>query len=482
MKASLSTQLQTLFKQWAGQTAAELKALPASGSNRRYFRMRTAQHQALAVHHTSESENKAFIQYTKHFEQIGIAVPKIYATNLEASIYLIEDLGDCTLLQHLQAHKTTDGIAEPTIHYYKQALKQLVQLQLKGAEGLAVEQHHQPDHFSRQAMLWDLYYFKYCFLKTETIAVDEALLEQDFQVLVDRLAAVPQDTFMMRDFQARNIMLHEDQTYFIDYQGGKKGPLQYDVVSLLFQAKAALSPTLRLQLLNYYIDCLEAEQQLDRAAFMAHFYDFVLLRSLQVLGAYGFKGRYEQKEHFLSSIPFAFKNIAWLLENSSLQTALPYLSGLLQTLIAAQTPTIDTTSSETKSLTITVQSFSYKKGIPKDQSGNGGGFVFDCRFIHNPGRYTPYKHLTGRDESVKDFFKKESKIDDFVEQTIAMVKPAVERYLERGFTHLSVNFGCTGGQHRSVFCADAMANYLETHYPVNVRLWHREQERKQWVN
>lgn len=482
MDTNLQQQITVLFENWAKESVQSIQILPQSGSDRRYFRIKGTQKTALAAFNRVEKENRIFVDYTEHFLKKGINVPELYAQNLEANIYLLQDLGDLTLLQYLES-ECKDGIpSAPTITYYKKALAALAFMQIEGIQGLNVEAYHTPVSFNEQAMLWDLNYFKYCFLKTTKVAFDEFALEADFRKLTSYLATESQSFFMFRDFQARNIMLYEEELYFIDYQGGKQGPLQYDVVSLLFQAKANLSKELRQELLEYYIKEASVLTVIDERKFKDDFYLFVLLRTLQVLGAYGYKGLYEQKEHFIASIPFALKNLSWLLTEIAFPIDLPYLKQVLLKVIEKESNKKIAPVQKAKQLTVQIKSFSYKRGIPKDNSGNGGGFVFDCRFIHNPGRYQPYKKLTGRDQEVIDFFEAQSTIHHFVEQVKGIVEEAVENYIERGFANLCINFGCTGGQHRSVFSADCIAKYLEEKYPINVVLHHREQERKNWIN
>lgn len=482
MDTKLQQQISALFESWAKEPIQSMQILPQSGSDRQYFRLKGAQKTALAAFNANFGENKTFVDYTKHFLEMGIRVPQLYAPNLENNIYLLQDLGDQTLLQHLEIERK-DGIpSDSTISYYKKALSALAKMQIKGIQNLPVEVYHTPVSFNEQAMLWDLNYFKYCFLKTTKIEFDEYALEQDFQRLTNHLAQESQAFFMFRDFQARNIMLHDQTVYFIDYQGGKKGPLQYDVVSLLFQAKANLPNKLRQELLDYYIQEASKLTSIDTQKFKGNFYLFALLRTLQVLGAYGFKGLYQQKEHFIASIPFALANLDWLIENIHFPIDLSYLKEISKLLVTQHSLRPIIAKQKAEQLTVQVKSFSYKRGIPKDDSGNGGGFVFDCRFIYNPGRYQPYKKLTGRDQAVIDFFEKESTIHDFIEQVKGIIDEAVENYIKRGFANLCINFGCTGGQHRSVFSADSIAKHLKEKYPIKVVLHHREQERKNWQN
>lgn len=477
----IKQQLLALFDEWSGgDKVLTVQTLPLSGSDRRYFRIKGDNQQVVAVYNADYQENKAFVAFSEHFAAKQINVPKIYAQDLAKHIYLLEDLGDLTLLQYLDKQRTgQDNIPKDVIVLYQKALQQLAKMQIEGGQDLDYTYCYPNADFNERAMFWDLNYFKYCFLKTCKIPFDEDKLEDDFEVLVEYLSQASMDYFMFRDFQARNIMLHQEGLYFIDYQGGKKGPLQYDVISLLYQAKANLPNELRTQLLEYYLDCVEGYITIDRAEFKEMYYAYVLMRCLQVLGAYGFKGFYEQKEHFLTSIPFALTNLKWWLTTINLPIDIPTLKKTLTELV--DNYPMPKKAKESK-LTVHVHSFSYKRGIPENTSGHGGGFVFDCRAIHNPGRYAPYKKLTGRDAEVIAFLKEQSTIDDFLKNAYALVDGSVQTYIDRGFEHLSVSFGCTGGQHRSVFSADSMAKHLEAKFGVKVVLEHVEQELKNWIN
>lgn len=477
----IKQQLLALFEEWSsGDEVLKVETLPLSGSDRRYFRIKGKTKQTVAVYNADYQENKAFVAFSEHFGAKRINVPKIYAKNLSKHIYLLEDLGDLTLLQHLDKQRgQQESVPKEVIILYQKALQQLAQMQIEGGQDLDYNYCYPNADFNERAMFWDLNYFKYCFLKTCKTPFDEDKLEDDFEVLVKYLSQAPMDYFMFRDFQARNIMLHNEKLYFIDYQGGKKGPLQYDVISLLYQAKANLPNALRAELLEYYLDCVEGYIDIDRAAFKEMYYAYVLMRCLQVLGAYGFKGFYEQKEHFLTSIPFALANLKWWLTTIKLPINIPNLKNILAQLVDNYPAAKKIKDSK---LTVQVHSFSYKRGIPENTTGHGGGFVFDCRAIHNPGRYTPYKKLTGRDPEVIAFLKTESTIDAFLKDAYALVDNSVQTYIDRGFEHLSVSFGCTGGQHRSVFSADSMTKHLEDKFGVKVVLQHIEQEHKNWIN
>ncbi len=469
----LEDQFRQLFQSWCGQAADLVLPLAPSGSKRVYYRIKSKDFEAIGAYNADAKENKAFLTFSQHFYEKGMPVPQIYATNLEENIYLQEDLGFTTLYSYLL--QKGDDFPNHLIKLYQKVLHQLAHLQVEGGKDLDYSNCHSKASFDKQSMLWDLNYFKYYFLKLGYISFDEEALEQDFHTLADYLLTADTNYFMFRDFQTRNIMIKNGQPYFIDYQGGRKGAVQYDVASLLFQAKANIPPQLRAQLLDNYLDSLEQLIKVNRNEFKNYYNGYVLIRLIQVLGAYGFRGLYERKQHFLQSIPFALNNIKWYLSNIKLPIELPELYHCLNAVTEApQFQKFDRSLGEQSILTVRIKSFSYKKGIPEDVSGNGGGHVFDCRFIHNPGRYEPYKQLTGRDESVINFLQQHSKMNTFVNNVFHIVDKAVENYIERSFTSLSINFGCTGGQHRSVYAADQVAKHIYEKYGVRVLLQHRE--------
>ena len=320
-------------------------------------------------------------------------------------------------------------------------------------------------------MLWDLHYFKYYFLKLAQIPFDEQLLEDDFNAFADYLQQAESDYFLYRDFQSRNIMVTENGPAFIDYQGGRRGALQYDLASLLYDAKADLPHEVREELLDFYISKLKEKTNIDEHAFRDFFTGYVLIRIMQAMGAYGFRGFYEKKEHFLKSIPYAIENLKYILNNFSLPVKLPALMEALEQVTLSEK--LQQISNSTQ-LTISINSFSFRRGIPVDSSGHGGGFVFDCRCIHNPGRYDEYKSKTGLSPEVIAFFEKEDEMGAYLESVFTLADQSVQKYLKRGFKNLMFNFGCTGGQHRSVYCAENLALYLRKNYPVKVELKHME--------
>jgi hypothetical protein len=334
--------------------------------------------------------------------------------------------------------------------------------------------------FDRQSIAWDLNYFKYYFLRLAGVPFNEQALERDFSRLTKLLLSASRDYFLYRDFQSRNIMLrkalNEDQPFFLDYQGGRKGALQYDIASLLYDAKADLPPELRQKLLDHYLDSLAGFVDLDRSAFMQHYYAYVYVRIMQALGAYGFRGFYERKEHFLQSVPYALKNIRWLLHNVELPIALPTLIEAFKSIVASEKLQGLASSSAPEKLTVRVYSFSFHRGLPQDESGNGGGFVFDGRSLPNPGREERFKTLTGKDAPVIDYLNQQESVHQFLASVISLVDASVSTYQDRGFKHLMVSFGCTGGQHRSVYLAEQLAKHLRASDGVAVVVHHREQE------
>jgi aminoglycoside/choline kinase family phosphotransferase len=467
--------LKNLFQEHFKKDAINYDPLPPSGSYREYYRIKSNEHSAIGVYNNDRKENEAFISFTKQFLSNKLKVPQLYRENLNENIYLLEDLGDETLFSKIVSLRKENNKEERIVDIYKTVLMELPKFQIEAAKEFDYSRCYPRKEFDRQSMLWDLSYFKYYFLKLAKISFNEQLIEDDFQIFTDFLLSADSKYFLYRDFQSRNVMLKDEKPYFIDYQGGRRGPLQYDVASILFDAKAELTFEMRTELLNFYTSLIKNKHGLDKYDFIEYYKPFILIRILQAMGAYGFRGFYERKSHFLKSIPPALKNMEWLLNNWDTSLKLPHLFKCLELMINSDElrkhsyPLLN----ESK-LTVTVRSFSYKKGLPADNSGNGGGFIFDCRSIHNPGRYEQYKDQTGKDKDVIDFLKKESDVDKFLENTFNLVDSSVENYITRGFTNLMVGFGCTGGQHRSVYCADEMAKHLHEKYKVNVILLHSE--------
>ena len=464
-----------MFESHFKEEVTFFEQLPASGSYREYARIKSMNHLVIGAYNQDVKENRAFLEFSAHFRNKNIPVPRIYAVNSNMDCYLQEDLGNTTLFDFISITRENEGFSIKIVDEYKKVLRELPRIQLVAGKDIDYSVCYPREAFDKQSMMWDLNYFKYYFLKLAKISFDEQALEDDFQAFSDYLLAVDNNAFLYRDFQSRNVMLKDDKVYFIDYQGGRKGALQYDLASLLYDAKANIPEAEREELLEFYLDELNQYKQVDREKFKSLFGGYVLIRIMQAMGAYGFRGFYEKKEHFLKSIPFALKNLETLLAKNTIQVKLPELFKVLKAV--TESVFLKTISPSNDRLTVRVSSFSYKKGIPHDPSGNGGGFVFDCRAIHNPGRYLEYKHLTGKDPQVQEFLEEKSTIVSFMTSVISLVSQSVEVYSSRGFSHLCVSFGCTGGQHRSVYAAEKLAEYLRNNYPVTVVLQHVEQDK-----
>lgn len=486
-------QLINLYKDTFGCAPVKAETLPKAGSNRQYIRL-SGTPTVIGVIGTDKAENHAFVYLAKHFASKGLPVPSIYAVSADESRYLQQDLGNRALYAAVAHGRENEGqYAEDEIALLRRTIKLLPHVQITGAEQLDFNQLLAPVSFNRRAALFDLHYFKYCFLKTTDVPFNEMLLEDDFEHFSDDLVACAEGhtSFLYRDFQGRNVMLSDaDEPCLIDFQGGQQGPVHYDVASFLWQASAKYPQRLREELIADYMDELSQLMTFDRVAFREHLMLFVLFRLLQVLGAYGLRGYVERKKYFLDSIPHAIASLRRLLLEG-IAAPYPVLEDTLRRMVAlprfshhntlnAPHQSMSNSSSEPKRpLVVRIFSFSYKKGIPEDTSGNGGGYVFDCRSTHNPGRYEPYKQLTGLDAPVIKFLEDDGEILTFLDSVYRLADAHCARYMERGFTDLMFSFGCTGGQHRSVYSAQHLAEHLNQKFGIEIRLEHREQNIKQ---
>ena len=462
--------LKQLFSRYTGCEAMECTSLTPAGSNRRYYRLSAGDFSAVGVVGTSVQENEAFFAIDRHMLGKGLPVPEVYAVSDDRMHYLQQDLGDVSLFGQLMESQRNGGYEERDMEMLRRVMRLLPDVQWLGAEGFDFANCHPSATLDRRGIQWDLHYFKYCFLKATGLEFEEERLEDDFDQLASILLYDDFDTFMYRDFQSRNVMICDGNPFLIDFQGGRRGPVEYDLVSFLWQARACFTPAMRDELIGEYLRSACRYRSFDEAAFVRRLRYFVLFRTLQVLGAYGYRGYFEHKAHFVQSIPMAIANLRSLLDEDFAD--LPYLTALLREM--TELPLVIPYKEDTE-LTVRVTSFSYRRGIPDDASGNGGGFVFDCRAIHNPGRYDEYKQLTGRDEPVIAFLDGEEAMQQFLGHVYGIVDYSVEKYLARGFKNLMVSFGCTGGQHRSVYGAEHLAAHLVEKYGVHVILTHREQ-------
>jgi aminoglycoside/choline kinase family phosphotransferase len=466
----------SLYTEWSGMEALRIEKLAGSGSYRQYYRITGTTGSVIAAFNADVRENVAFLKFGRHFRNMGLPVPVILHTSSDNDAYLLEDLGDLTLFTALSKLRTQGNFYHPEIvRLYLKTVELLPQFQVIAGHSIPFQYCYPRPAFDRQSMMWDLSYFKYYFLKLARIPFDEQKLEEDFNAFADFLLEVPLDHFMYRDFQSRNIMIHNATPWFIDFQGGRKGPLQYDLASLLYDAKADLPEEFRGHLLEHYLGKAgTVVQGFNEKKFRKYFDGFVLVRILQAMGAYGFRGYYENKPLFLQSIPYAVRNLRILREREQIPLRLPALMKALDAIM--DDPSFESVKASSGKLLVRILSFSFKKEIPSDESGNGGGFVFDCRALPNPGRYAEFADLTGKDRLVKDFLGREPEVDAFLNHACSLAEQSVKNYIARDFSSLMLSFGCTGGRHRSVYCAEELARFLKERFDVKVEVNHTNLE------
>jgi len=445
------------------------------GSGRNIFRLTGGQASAIGIQYDVHEENAAFLAFSRHFRRHGLPVPEIYAEDQERGAYLEEDLGGTTLFEFLSKNRQGAEIAPPVVEAYRKVVEVLPRFQVEAGRDLDYRVCYPRDRFDRQSITWDLNYFKYYCLRLAGVPFNEQALEDDFNRLTDFLLSADCNYFLYRDFQSRNIMLCEGRPFFLDYQGGRRGALQYDIASLLYDAKADLPPELRQELLEHYLGRLGDFIEVERETFLRHYYGYVYVRLMQAMGAYGFRGLYERKSHFLQSVPYALRNLRWLLHNVELPIKTPALIAAFQSMLA--TDILPRVVPESKDLTVRIFSFSFHQGQPKDDTGHGGGFVFDVRSLPNPGREERFKSLTGKDAPVIDYLAGQESVRQYLASVMALVESSVADYQRRGFKSLMVSFGCTGGQHRSVYMAEQLARHLRARNGVQVELAHQGLER-----
>ena len=476
--------LKRLFAQHFGFAAEDVKPLQGQlgGSGRAIARLSGKGASAIGIVYSVREENLAFLEFSRHFRRHGLPVPEIYEEDLTENSYLEEDLGDTTLFEYLSANRAGDAVAQPAVETYRKVVAVLPRFQVEAGRDLNYKVCYPRASFDRQSIAWDLNYFKYYFLRLAGVPFNEQALESDFGRLTKFLLGAPHDFFLYRDFQSRNIMLRGGEPWFLDYQGGRRGALQYDIASLLFDGKADLPPALRQQLLDYYLECLGRYMKIERDAFMEHYYSYVYIRIMQALGAYGFRGFYERKPHFLQSVPYALKNLRWLAHNVKLPVALPALTEAFQGMLGSEklrdlAPSAVQAVKRPAELTVRIFSFSFHRQAPTDESGNGGGFVFDARSLPNPGREERFRELTGKDAAVIEYLEAQPGVHEFLKHARALMDAVIENFRARGFRDLMVSFGCTGGQHRSVYLAEQMARHLSGIEGVEAVVRHVELEK-----
>ncbi|MGP1514607.1 MAG: RapZ C-terminal domain-containing protein [Bacteroidales bacterium] len=461
----MKKEISELFKKTFGEEIEIIEKVSATGSNRQYFRLVSENHHCIGTYNPDFKENRAFISYAKQFMEHNVNVPQIYAEDLANNVYLQQDLGDENLFDFLQSH-TLQNI----LPYFTRVMESIAKIQ--AIQDFDYTEAYPTQVFDRQSMLWDCNYFKYYFLKFFDIQFDERLLENDFNTFIDYLLSCNCNYFVHRDFIPRNIMLFNDELYFIDFQGGRKGSLYYDIASFLFNSKTNLDKFTREYLFDIYLSAISKYTQINVKESTDYFYAYVYMRLIQNMGAYGFRGIYEKKKAFVRSIPFALKNLQFLIENIPLKITVPHLMSCF--LQVVNNKKITDVVKENK-LTVTIKSFSYKRGYPYDATGNGGGFVFDCRALPNPGREEKFRQMTGLDEEVQQYLERYEEVEEFFSNAMNLIRQNIDNYLKRDFSNLSIYFGCTGGRHRSVYFAQRCAEELLQNIDLNIFIEHTEQ-------
>lgn len=487
----ITEDLSKLYKDYTGGWPVSIQPLPGSGSGRSYYRLQGPDGSVMGAFNEDINENRAFFTFTRHFLKCSLPVPELLSVSPDLRCYLLEDLGDLTLYRlHGLSSDRNGNPSQEVAGLYRNALSWLVRFQLVAGKDLDYSVCYPRQHFDRQSVMWDLQYFKYYFLKLSGIKYNEQYLEDEFNHLADYLGEAESGYFLYRDFQSRNIMVKDKNLFFIDYQGGRRGALPYDVASLLYDAKADLPEDFRDELLLFYLELLSTRYCIDAESFRGHYPAFVLVRILQAMGAYGFRGYFERKAHFLRSIPYALRNIRQVTARQEHHLPFPVLLEIIERMtdekgeifhrlvsLSDSAPSPFEKEREIKTgLIITINSFSYRRSIPEDRDGNGGGYVFDCRALPNPGRLDQYREKTGFDPDVSDFLALFPEVDAFYNHAAFLVDQSIENYLQRGFQHLMVSFGCTGGRHRSVYLAHRLYRNLLGDNRISVTVHHTEQE------
>ena len=472
-ETSVLDALKKLFENHFHSPAETVQPLQGQfgGSGRRIVRLASRTARAIGVLYDVREENEAFIAFSRHFRRHGLPVPEIYAEDLSQGAYLEEDLGDTTLFEFLSEHRTDGKVGAEACEAYRRVVEVLPRFQIEAARDLDYSVCYPRATFDAQSISWDLNYFKYYFLRLAGISFNEQSLEDDFGRLTAFLLSADMDYFLYRDFQSRNVMLRDGQPFFVDYQGGRKGALQYDIASLLYDAKADLPPALRQELLDAYLEQVARFIKLERLDFLRFYYAYVYVRIMQALGAYGFRGFYERKPHFLQSVPYALKNLRWLVQNVQLPIELPTLMEVFGRMAVSE-KLVGALPREGTPLKVRIFSFSFRCDPPKDNAGNGGGFIFDARNLPNPGREERFKTLTGKDAPVAEYLGSQESVHHYLAHVMSLVDASVENYQARGFENLMVSFGCTGGQHRSVYLAEQLAKHLSRRNCVQVIVRH----------
>ncbi|TFH34206.1 MAG: phosphotransferase enzyme family protein, partial [Bacteroidia bacterium] len=370
------------YRKFTGDDPVDIVRMPRSGSDRLYFRIIEKRRTIIGVYNPNRDENQTFIGFSRHFARLNLPVPEVLYYDKGSNAYFLQDLGDTNLFTWIERKRQTTGFDEEVVDIYRKTLDRLIEFQVRGIKDLNLDLCYPHRSFDRQSMMWDLNYFKYMFLKLIAVPFNEKRLEKDFNALADFLLEAGQHYFLYRDFQSANIMVLDKEPWFIDYQGGRLGAAQYDLASLLYDSKAHIPQQVREILIEHYIENFCEYTKVDEAQFRKQLPGFIIIRIMQALGAYGYRGLYEQKPGFVQSIIPAIRDLDGVIGSGSMAIDLPELFRIIE-----QIPSINRFEvlQEPEILRISISSFSYMNGIPSDRV-HGGGFVFDCRCLANPGK------------------------------------------------------------------------------------------------
>lgn len=463
--------IEKAFRRWKGTPPEIITRLPQSGSDRIYFRLTYPEDQVIGAYNPSREENDAFVGFSNHFRSKELRVPEIYVYYPEQNIYFLEDLGDINLFTWLAQRSDEERFNEETEALFMTIAADLVRIQTEGVRGLNLSLCYPHRSFDRQSIVWDMNYYKYMFLKLISAPFNETRLERDFEALTRFLLDAGQDYFLFRDFQTANIMIRDGIPWYIDYQGGRLGAPHYDIASLVYDAKAYIPSGLRKKTLDRHLDLFAAATGKPGESLEKYTGAFVLIRLMQALGAFGFRGLHENKPTFSESIVPAVELMNELLAGDNVKLDLPELKKASEAVPLQRKYRI--LSHYQQMVTINIESFSYVKGKTLNYD-NGGGFVFDCRGLRNPVHVPGLAELTGFDPEVAEFFGNDDEAVAFAGDCSNIIRNSLPMLRRKGVLEINVAFGCIGGQHRSVWCAARVASMLSAMPGVTVSIRHAE--------
>lgn len=465
----IRTTVEQAYLKWRGTAPGIITRLPQSGSDRVYFRLLYGDEHVIGAYNPSREENDAFVGFSNHFRSKGLPVPEIYVYYPDERVYFLEDLGDSNLFTWLAQRSDEERFNQETEALFLTVASDLVRIQTEGIKGLDLSLCYPHRSFDRQSMVWDLNYYKYMFLKLIGAPFNEIKLERDFEALTRFLLDAGQEYFLFRDFQTANIMIRDGKPWYIDYQGGRLGAPQYDIASLVYDAKAYIPSGIREKTLERHLDLFAAATGKPRESLAKYSGAFTLIRLMQALGAFGFRGLHENKPTFSESIVPAVELMNDLLWGGKLHIDLPELTKASESVPLQRKYRI--LSHYQELVKINIESFSYVRGRSVNYD-TGSGFVFDCRGLRNPVLESDLRERTGLDPEVAEFFGNDDEAVAFAGDCSNIIRNTLPMMRRKGILEIHAAFGCVGGQHRSVWCAARVASMLSAMPGVTVTVNH----------